>query len=92
MATSRTDIARDDADIAHPREMLTKLMKSIAQLDKTRLIQTAVENPGARVMWALKLGRFPMAAQEALRDQNTVAGVLSWLYVLHFLLGVAAAA
>ena len=60
--------------------------------DKGVLIHQLIERPGSQVMWLLKLGRFPKTAQDALRDQNTVAGVLTWIYVAGFLLALIAAA
>ncbi len=87
--------AADDADVLRPRDALRALLAwartvpaKLRALDADALITKLVERPGAHVMWALKLGRFPKTAQDALRDQNTVAGVLAWLWVLAFLVGV----
>ncbi len=61
-----------------------------ATLDKDKAIQLLIERPGAKLMWALKLGRFPADVQKLQRDQNTVAGVVLWLYLLSFGLTLAA--
>jgi len=85
-------------DIVHPRELLQgtahwfKEWFAGLSLDKDVLIHQIIERPGSRVLWALKLGRFPKTAQDALRDQNTVAGMLTWLYALGFVIALIAAA
>jgi hypothetical protein len=89
--TTRTDAhANTNSDILHPRDILKAVWTWCASLDRTQLIHTFIERPGSKIMWALKLGRFPKTAQDSQRDQNTVAGVLAWLYVVGFLIAIAA--
>ena len=103
LAVTRESFTLVDEDgnrypMAGPRELLQgtahwfKEWFTGLSLDKDVLIHQIVERPGSWVLWALKLGRFPKTAQDALRDQNTVAGMLTWLYALGFVIALIAAA
>lgn len=61
---------------------LAALRERWATLDRQALIATLVEEPGACLLYALKLGRLPLERQRRLRDDNTVAGMLAWIVVL----------
>ena len=87
-----------DDGIHDPRVHATRLFErarawfadlDLSAPDGAAAIHWIVEKPGAGVLWALKLGRFPLTAQLALRDQNTVAGMLTWLYLLAFVVAAA---
>ena len=106
MSTRTRAVVQDDpsSDIVHPREFLSSVRSWFAgldwaslrsrwlDLDKDHVIHQLVERPGSRVLWALKLGRFPKTAQDSLRDNNTVAGMLVWVWLLSFALALIAAA
>lgn len=61
---------------------LSALRERWAALDKELLITRLVEEPGACLLYGLKLGRYPHDKQLKLRDDNTVAGMVGWIVVL----------
>ena len=90
MATPRIDtVTHADSDVLHPLDMLKAVGRWFARLDREQLIATFIEWPGRKLMYALKLGRYPAQAQATRREENTVAGVLTWLYLLGVLVDLA---